>query len=91
LTVFATVGGAFIWKRWDRRRDVSRQHVGRQSAHGWRLAELYAVLLVLLVARLMLDSFGVPGAGIAALIAVVALTVLVYLDPFLGPRRRQRQ
>jgi hypothetical protein len=90
ITVVAVIALAFVWERWEGRRDIDGELAQRQGEYGWRLMQLLGGAIVLLVIGLVLDAVGVPGAGVAALIALAGLLLLVNVAPFLGPRRRRR-
>jgi hypothetical protein len=60
---------------------------------GWLILKALAVLLVVTVAGLLLDSIGVPLGGYLVLGAVGAYVIVVYVFPWLptGPRKRGRR
>jgi peptidoglycan/LPS O-acetylase OafA/YrhL len=90
ITVVAVVAIVFVWERWEQRRGIDEELAERQGEYGWRLMQFLGGAFLLLVVGLVLDAVGVPGAGVAALIGLAGLVLLVYVAPFLGPRRRRR-
>jgi hypothetical protein len=60
----------------------------RQGAYGWRLMKRVAFTLIVVVVALVLFSLQVPGAKLVALAAIFAFVGLMYVGPWLGPRRR---
>lgn len=63
----------------------------RQGAYGWRLLKRIALTLVVLLVALVLAGLEVPGAKFIAVAAVFAFIALMYVGPWLGPRRKSRR
>lgn len=61
----------------------------RSAEIGWRFLKLLAGGLLLLVAGLILDAVGVPGAAIAALVGLGLIMVGVFAGPLLARLRRR--
>lgn len=55
----------------------------REGEIGWRLVKWLVGAVLLLVAGLILESLGVPGAAAGALAGLVLLMVVVYGGPLL--------
>lgn len=90
VTVVAFIALTYLWERWEARRGVDAELAERQGDYGWRLMQLFGAALVLLTVGLVLDSLGVPGAGVVALVALAGMLLLFYVAPFFGPRKRRR-
>jgi hypothetical protein len=90
ITVVAVIAIAFVLERWEERRGVDEELAERQGEYGWRVLQLLGGAVLLLAVGLVLDALGVPGAGVAALIALAGPLLLVYVAPFFGPRKRRR-
>ncbi len=68
--------------------DAARDFVAREGMYGWRLAKRLALALVVLVFALILASFDVPGAALTAAAALIVFLAIMFVGPWLGPRRR---
>jgi hypothetical protein len=72
--------------------DASEEEFGeRQGAYGWRLLKRIALALIVLFVALVLAGLDVPGAKLIAVGAVLAFIALMYVGPWLGPRRKPRR
>jgi membrane associated rhomboid family serine protease len=71
--------------------ETADEFAARQGAYGWRLLRRITLILVVLVLALVLASQDVPGAKVVAVAAVFAFVGLMYVGPWLGPRRRKRR
>ena len=90
LVAGIVAGIVWLWERWEQRRGLDEEHSARENEYGWRLVKLISLAVVLLAVGLTLAALDVPGASIAALVTCGALLVLIYVAPFLGPRKRRR-
>jgi hypothetical protein len=71
--------------------DASEDFAERQGAYGWRLLKRIALALVVLLVALVLAGLDVPGAKLIAVGAVFSFIALMYVGPWLGPRRKHRR
>jgi hypothetical protein len=69
-------------------RDEDLDFERREGDYGWRLIKGTGYAALALAASLVLNALGIPGVIYIALAALAALLLLVYVAPFLGPRRR---
>lgn len=89
LSILAAIVLTAVWTWWEERSGVDDEHEARQAAYMGRLVKRMLFAVALLTISLVLASLDVPGAAYVALVAVLALVVLFYVGPFVGPRRRR--
>jgi peptidoglycan/LPS O-acetylase OafA/YrhL len=94
LTAALVVIVGALWLGYESRRDAryprSEEFEEREAQHGFRLVIALAALLVALVIALVLEGLGVDLGGWLALVIVLAGLVVVYVGPWVGPRRPKR-
>jgi len=94
LRVEATVVGIVIaalfvlWQERKRARELDPEFEAREGEYGWRLLMTLVGAVAMLVVGLILVALNVRGGGWLAVAALVVVVGVVYVGPWLAPRRR---